>query len=78
MSMEVQGTLRFVANGEPAAMLERVQAMVAELAALGVAPAVTVTVELGRVKPAWMSKAGNLTTMFGCSWPELRTLRLSE
>ena len=47
MSMEVQGTLRFVANGEPAAMLERVQAMVGELAALGVAPAVTVTVELG-------------------------------
>ena len=46
MSAEVQGLLKFVSNGMPAAMLERVQAMVAELAALGVSPSVTVTVEL--------------------------------
>ena len=46
MSAEVQGTLTFVSNGTPAAMMERVQAMVAELVQLGATPRVTVTVDL--------------------------------
>ena len=35
MSTDVQGLLKFSANGDPAGMLARVQAMVGELAALG-------------------------------------------
>lgn len=34
--------------------------------------------EFDRVRPTWMPAAMGLPTTFGCSWPELPTLRLSE
>lgn len=58
-----------------AVRLELVQAVLAQPTESGEPMKTT---EFDRIKPAWMSKAGNLTSMFECSWPELRTLRLSE
>jgi len=34
--------------------------------------------EFDRIRPKWMAQAVAGPTTFGCSWPELRTLRLSE
>lgn len=44
MSALMEGTMRFVSNGQPAGLLQRVATMVAELEAMGVSPVVTVTV----------------------------------
>ena len=65
MSTEIQGLLKFTANGEPAAMLERVQAMVAELAALGVTPRVVVTVDLASTSRSSSSPISAATGMSG-------------
>lgn len=63
MSAQVQGKLEFVSNGTPAAMMERVQAMVGELAALGVTPRVTVTVDLMGLSSSGVITAGTVTSV---------------
>lgn len=55
--------------------LELVQAVLAQPTESG---RPMTTGQFDQVRPAWMSKAGNLTTMFGCAWSELPGLRLSE
>lgn len=63
MSAQVQGKLEFVSNGTPAAMMERVQAMVAELVQLGVTPRVTVTVDLMGLSSSGVITAGTVTSV---------------
>lgn len=65
MSTDVQGLLKFSANGDPAGMLARVQAMVGELAALGVTPRVVVTVDLASTSRSSSSPISVATGMSG-------------
>jgi len=65
MSAEVQGLLKFVSNGLPALMMDRVSAMVAELEALGVTPVVTVTVDLALTSRSSSSPISAETGMSG-------------
>lgn len=55
--------------------LELIQAVLAQPTESGKAMTMS---EFDRIRPTWMAQAVAGPTTFGCSWPELRTLRLSE
>ena len=69
MSALMEGTMRFVSNGQPAGLLQRVATMVAEISDPDGDP--PTQYEFNRHKPIWMPIGSAIPQMFGCSWADL-------
>ncbi len=65
--------------GTPPAVVARLNADVQKVLAQPTESGKAMTMgEFDRIRPAWMPQPASLPTTFGCSWPELPGLRLSE